>query len=195
MDTVTPSTRSRMMASIHGKDTRPELLIRKALFARGFRFRVNCKDLPGRPDLKLTKHGAVILVHGCFWHGHNCRYFRLPSSNVGFWEDKIRKNRERDLRDVQALRVAGWRVCIVWECATRLVSPGTAVSGLASRISRWIEGRSTFVEFFDAAAMDGRSRPSVRSAKSQVGTNGTMTGFAAERSPPYGATVANHASP
>ncbi|MGD9938596.1 MAG: very short patch repair endonuclease, partial [Clostridia bacterium] len=78
MDTVSPQLRSRMMAGIRGKDTQPERLVRSALFARGFRYRKNCRDLPGRPDLKLTRYRAVILIHGCFWHGHDCRYFRLP---------------------------------------------------------------------------------------------------------------------
>jgi DNA mismatch endonuclease (patch repair protein) len=113
MDTVSGETRSRMMAAIHGTDTKPERLVRWALFARGFRYRKNCRDLPGRPDIKLTRYRAIIFVHGCFWHGHNCRNFRLPGSNKEFWVAKITRNRERDMHDVTALLGSGWRVCIV----------------------------------------------------------------------------------
>ena len=119
MDSVSPEDRSRIMASIRGRDTEPERLLRSALHRLGFRFRVDARDLPGRPDLKLTRHGAVIFVHGCFWHGHDCEAFRLPSSNLPFWLAKIQANRERDLRAALALREAGWRVCVVWECALR----------------------------------------------------------------------------
>ena len=105
------------MAGIHGTDTKPERLVRAALFAAGFRYRKNCGDLPGQPDIKLTRYRVVILVHGCFWHGHACRYFRLPGCNSEFWAKKIGLNRERDARDIIALTGTGWRVCVVWECA------------------------------------------------------------------------------
>ena len=118
-DTVTPATRSQMMAGIKGKNTRPELAIRSALHRRGFRFRLHRKDLPGRPDLVFAGRGAVIFVHGCFWHGHDCHLFRWPKSREDFWRDKIIKNNERDRQQRKALAEAGWRIGTVWECALK----------------------------------------------------------------------------
>jgi len=118
-DTVTPATRSRMMAGIKGKNTRPELIIRSALHRRGFRFRLHRKDLPGKPDLVFAGRGAVIFVHGCFWHGHDCHLFRWPKSREEFWRDKIGRNIERDRRQYQALTEAGWRIGTVQECALK----------------------------------------------------------------------------
>lgn len=120
-DVVTPAVRSAMMSRIRGKDTQPELLLRRGLFRRGVRFRLHSASLPGRPDLVIRKHNTVILVHGCFWHAHqSCAYFRIPSGNRQFWVDKLGGNRERDARSVENLRTAGWRVAVVWECACRL---------------------------------------------------------------------------
>ena len=184
MDTFTPEIRSRVMAAIRGRDTSPELFVRRALFARGFRFRVDCRDLPGRPDLKLTKHGAVILVHGCFWHGHHCRYFRPPTSNVAYWEAKILRNRERDLRDVQALRALGWRVCVVWECATRLGKSEAAAAKLTDGIAAWILGTSHFVEFFDKQSLKDAGGRTAK-ASYRFGRKSRFGEFAAERQPGY----------
>lgn len=117
-DVVDPATRSRMMAGIRGKNTKPELMIRKALHARGFRYRLHCK-LPGKPDLCLPKYKAVILVHGCFWHGHDCHLFRWPSTRPEFWREKIARNRAVDARAEEALLAKGWRVATVWECALK----------------------------------------------------------------------------
>ena len=115
-DVVDPATRSRMMSGIRGKNTKPELMIRKALHARGFRYRLHC-DLPGKPDICLPKHRAVIFVHGCFWHGHDCaRGSRKPRANADYWTAKLARNVVRD-RDVAArLTDDGWRVVTVWEC-------------------------------------------------------------------------------
>lgn len=118
-DTVTPATRSRMMAGIKGKNTRPELAIRSALHRRGFRFRLHRKDLPGKPDLVFAGRDAVIFVHGCFWHGHDCHLFRWPKSREEFWRDKIGRNIERDRRQLEALAEAGWRIGMVRECALK----------------------------------------------------------------------------
>ncbi len=118
-DTVTPATRSRMMAAVKGKNTKPELVIRSALHARGFRFRLHRKDLPGRPDLVFTGRGAVIFIHGCFWHGHDCHLFRWPKSREDFWRDKVGTNIKRDRRQRAALAEAGWRIGVVWECALK----------------------------------------------------------------------------
>lgn len=107
------------MSGIRGKNTKPELAVRKALFAQGFRYRLHVKNLPGKPDIVLPKYRTVIFVHGCFWHGHNCRLFRIPSSNRAFWRAKIRRNQENDRKAVGALRKGGWRVISVWECGLR----------------------------------------------------------------------------
>jgi len=107
-----------MMSGIRGKNTKPELLIRKALHARGFRYRLHC-DLPGKPDICLPKHRAVIFVHGCFWHGHGCHLFKWPSTRPEFWRAKIGRNREVDEQALSKLNELGWRTCVVWECATK----------------------------------------------------------------------------
>jgi len=119
-DVVDRATRSRMMAGIRGVNTRPELRLRSALHRLGFRFRVHDQRLPGRPDLVLPRHRAAIFVHGCFWHRHEgCHWCTTPASNSEFWSAKFAANVERDLRHQEALREAGWRVAVVWECALR----------------------------------------------------------------------------
>ena len=119
-DIVDRKTRSRMMAGIKGKDTKPELALRRALHARGFRFRLHAKDIPGRPDLVFPKHSAVVFVHGCFWHRHvNCRYTTTPSTRPEFWQTKFEANVARDSGFRAMLLESGWRVATVWECALR----------------------------------------------------------------------------
>ena len=111
------------MAAIKGKDTKPEMIVRKYLFSRGLRDRVQGKKLPGRPDIVLPKYKTVVFVDGCFWHGHEgCRYFRLPKSNVDFWREKIERNVARDARNEADLQALGWRVIRVWECDIRAVA-------------------------------------------------------------------------
>ena len=107
------------MSRVKGKNTKPELHVRSLLHRAGFRFRLSSKEVQGKPDIVLPKYKAVILVHGCFWHGHDCYRFSWPKSNRGFWKKKIEGNRERDARYIKELNKAGWRVCIVWECALR----------------------------------------------------------------------------
>ncbi|MBK8973912.1 MAG: DNA mismatch endonuclease Vsr [Hahellaceae bacterium] len=118
-DIVDQNTRSRMMANIKAKNTKPEVAIRSALHRKGYRFRTHRKDLPGRPDIVLPKHCAVVFVNGCFWHGHSCSLFKWPKTRVCFWQQKILSNKERDRRNINKLREIGWRVCTVWECSTR----------------------------------------------------------------------------
>lgn len=118
-DTVSTAVRSRMMAAVKSKNTKPELAIRSALHRRGFRFRLHRKDLPGRPDLVFAGRRAVIFVHGCFWHGHDCHLFRWPKSREEFWRDKIGTNIARDKRQYWALTEASWRIGTVWECALK----------------------------------------------------------------------------
>ena len=120
---MTPEQRSRCMAAIKGKDTKPELIVRKYLFSRGLRFRVQVRKLSGNPDIVLPKYKTVIFVNGCFWHGHEgCKYFRLPKSNVEFWEAKIERNVARDVRNEAELKALGWRVVRVWECEIKTVA-------------------------------------------------------------------------
>ena len=108
------------MAAIRGKDTKPEILVRKFLFSKGLRYRLNNRKLPGSPDIVLKKYKTVIFVDGCFWHGHEgCKYFRLPKSNTPFWEAKITRNIERDKETTQALTALGWKVISIWECDLR----------------------------------------------------------------------------
>jgi len=107
------------MSRIRSKDTKPELAVRSILHRLGYRFRLHRKDLPGRPDIVLPRHKKVVLVHGCFWHGHTCRLASKPKSNAGYWSDKILKNKERDARNLAALQAAGWTVLELWECDVR----------------------------------------------------------------------------
>ena len=119
-DVVSPEKRSQMMAGIRGQDTKPEITIRSLLFAKGYRFRLRRKDLPGKPDIVLPKHNAAIFVHGCFWHGHaQCNLFRMPKSKKEFWSKKISGNIVRDEIAIAKLLEDGWRVCTVWECALK----------------------------------------------------------------------------
>ena len=108
--------RHKIMSAIHSQDTKPELIVRRYLFAHGFRYRLNSKRLPGKPDIVLRKYRTVILVNGCFWHGHDCEEFRPPHTNVSFWENKIRRNKERDIEVRHKLGAMGWHVITIWEC-------------------------------------------------------------------------------
>ena len=111
------------MAAIRGRDTKPEMIVRKYLFSRGLRYRVQVRKLPGTPDIVLPKWRAVVFVDGCFWHGHEgCRFFKMPKSNVEFWERKINHNRARDIADDAVLQMMGWRVIRVWECEIKNVA-------------------------------------------------------------------------
>jgi DNA mismatch endonuclease (patch repair protein) len=105
-----------MMSGIRGKDTRPEMIVRRALHAAGFRYRLHVKTLPGKPDIVLPKYRTVIFVHGCFWHGHDCKYFKWPKTRPEFWKEKIEKNIQRDCKSYQILQEDRWRVITIWEC-------------------------------------------------------------------------------
>ena len=133
------------MAGIRGAHTRPEMLLRRGLFAEGFRYRLHTKGLPGKPDLVFPRYEAVLFAHGCFWHGHDCRLFRMPASRREFWEAKIARNRVVDARNEAALREAGWRCGVVWECAlkgkTRLPYPD-----VIARCSAWLRSRKSSLE-------------------------------------------------
>lgn len=140
-DVVDAATRSRMMAGIRGKDTRPEMILRRGLHARGFRFRLHDRRLPGSPDLVFPGRRAVIFVHGCFWHGHDCHLFRLPATRQEFWRAKIEGNAARDAATEDALVGAGWRVLTIWECALK-GRERLPVEAMLDRVSAWLAAGS-----------------------------------------------------
>ncbi|NCT66625.1 MAG: DNA mismatch endonuclease Vsr [Rhodanobacteraceae bacterium] len=131
------------MKRVKRSDTKPEVTLRKALHRLGFRYVIGDKRLPGTPDLVLPKHKAVVFVHGCFWHGHECRQGRTPSSNVNYWAPKIAANRARDARKVKALLHLGWRVFTVWECELKQAVALDTAKQLASQINNQSNGPST----------------------------------------------------
>jgi DNA mismatch endonuclease (patch repair protein) len=141
-----------MMSGIRGKDTKPELLIRKGLHARGVRYRLHAKGLPGRPDIYLPKFNAVIFVHGCFWHGHDCKYFKVPKTRPEFWLEKIGSNRIRDMRNWQALEEKGVRILIVWECAVRSVLARGCIDELVDEVHGWLKSDSQTKQIRDKEA-------------------------------------------
>ena len=117
MDVLTTQQRHKNMASIRSANTKPEVLVRKYLWKRGFRYRLNNSRLPGHPDIVLRKYRTCVCVNGCFWHGHeDCKYFRLPKTNTAFWEKKIKRNKERDKEEQRELAKMGWHCITVWEC-------------------------------------------------------------------------------
>jgi DNA mismatch endonuclease (patch repair protein) len=140
-DLVPPHVRSRIMSAIRGKNTKIELGVRKALFGLGYRYRLHARSLPGKPDIVLPKHHAVIFVNGCFWHGHNCSLFRLPKTNTGFWRHKIATNRKGDTKALLELAAMGWRTFTVWECSLR-GKDRNQVAAVCRRLDRWIRSRS-----------------------------------------------------
>ena len=118
-DIVTPEVRSRIMSAVRSRGTRPELAVRRLLHQSGFRYRLHRRDLPGTPDITLPRFGAVVFVHGCFWHGHGCALFKWPATREEFWERKIHGNINRDAKARVKLLESGWRVLVIWECALR----------------------------------------------------------------------------
>lgn len=130
------------MSGIKGKDTTPEVALRKALHRRGLRYKLHDRGLPGRPDLVFPSRNAVIMVNGCFWHAHDgCPYFKIPATRTEFWRAKLLANRERDQRNLDLLQGAGWRVAVVWECATRKDFDSTV-----DQIEVWLKGTSRRVD-------------------------------------------------
>ena len=143
-DVVTSAIRSRMMAGIKGKNSKPEIIVRQLLHGAGFRYRLHRRDLPGTPDIVLPGRKIAIFVQGCFWHAHlGCRYAKIPSTRADFWTAKLQGNVERDKRAQDQLSAMGWRVLLIWECSTR--HPGTS-EHLKSQILEWIRGNDGFGE-------------------------------------------------
>ncbi|WP_232831504.1 very short patch repair endonuclease [Pseudogemmobacter bohemicus] len=139
------------MQAIRGADTGPEMLLRRGLHGLGFRYRLQARDLPGRPDLVLPKHRVVIFANGCFWHGHGCALFRWPATREAFWRTKIGGNVARDARNLAALEAQGWRIAIIWECA--LKGRGRLPEGAAvARLAAWITEGGQRIEIAAQAA-------------------------------------------
>jgi len=143
VDVVDKATRSRMMAGIRGKDTKPEVDLRRALHRKGLRYRLHVSGLPGRPDIVLPRHRAAIQVHGCFWHRHQqCVFCTTPASNADFWKPKFRETLKRDKQNLRSLRKLGWRVAIVWECSVK--DQGADV--VAQSIAAWLRSDRSYKE-------------------------------------------------
>lgn len=145
VDVVDHKTRSRMMSNIRAANTKPELVARRSLHARGYRYRLHANGFPGKPDLVLPKYRTVIFVHGCFWHRHECRLFKWPSTREAFWRDKLTKNAARDMRNIDALRAAGWRVLVIWECALK-GADSARLKAVIDKAERFIVSSSEFLE-------------------------------------------------
>lgn len=140
-DIVSPEKRSEMMSGIRAKDTKPEMRVRKALFSRGYRYRLHRRDLPGTPDIVLAGRRVAIFVHGCFWHGHaGCSLAKVPSTRADFWKRKFELNQQRDDAAIGALLEAGWRVLVVWECFVRATK---TEEKLATALSSWLESANS----------------------------------------------------
>jgi DNA mismatch endonuclease, patch repair protein len=137
-DIVDVATRSRMMAGIQSKNTKPEIVIRKALHTRGFRYSLHSSHLPGKPDIVMPKWRVVIFVHGCFWHWHGCHLSKIPATRTAFWTAKLAANQKRDALATQQLLAANWRVATVWECATRGKSALDNLAKLIEHLTFWI---------------------------------------------------------
>ncbi len=136
-DRLTPEKRHANMAAIHGRNTGPEMIVRRYLWGQGFRYLHNASRLPGHPDIVLRKYRMCIFIHGCFWHGHEgCRYYREPKTNTEFWREKVRRNQERDQRVKQALRAMGWRCMTIWECELKPDRRQQTLESLAYTLSR-----------------------------------------------------------
>lgn len=175
VDVVTPEVRSRMMSLIRNRNTKPEQVVRRGLWAKGFRYRLHGRNLPGRPDLVLSKWRTVVFVNGCFWHAHEgCRYFRVPSSRPDFWKAKLSANRERDSAVIARLQQRGWNVVTVWECALRL-DPAAAVDEVATQIQEGGTG-SRHVEVRALMPTTGSNHDQLsRFGTESPGTNSTIS--------------------
>jgi len=157
VDRLSREQRSKNMSSIRSKDTQPEMAIRRGLHARGFRYRLHSSAFAGKPDLVLSKYHAVIWIHGCYWHGHDCGEVKLASSNKAYWVPKIETNRSRDIRNRVAVDSAGWRHLTVWECSFRRKG-SIVLDEVLSLVERWLLSNSSSAEL-----IRGSSGPDLRS--------------------------------
>ena len=151
VDRISPEQRSDLMSRIRGTNTQPELQIRHALFRRGYRYRLHRRDLPGNPDLVFPKFQAVIFVHGCFWHKHNCKLFRMPKTRTDYWSAKFEQNQLRDRKFSSALREQGWRCLTIWECALRGTN-SIGVDRICDQVESWLNSEDTLMEIQGASS-------------------------------------------
>lgn len=145
-DVFTQNKRSEIMSKIRSRDTKPEILIRKFLHANGYRYRVNVRNMPGHPDIVLPRYKSIIFVHGCFWHGHedtNCRFSRIPKTNILYWSNKIKNNQIRHFKNVIKLQKLGWYVLTVWECKLRGANKHILLKEIANKISANLNSKSS----------------------------------------------------
>ena len=148
-DVLTPEQRRLVMSRIRGKNTKPEMILRRGLHGRGLRYRLHGSDIPGKPDLVFPRYRVVFFVHGCFWHGHGCSLFRWPKARATFWRNKINRNLERDRNVLAALKAGEWRALVVWECALR-GRHRRAMPDVLSRAEAFIrQGRASFAEIVE----------------------------------------------
>ena len=147
------------MSRVRGGNTKPEMVLRRGLHARGLRYRIHPREVPGKPDIVLPRHRAVILIHGCFWHGHDCSLFRWPATRPEFWRNKIEGNRKRDSKTLAELQVAGWRVIVIWECALRRRSR-IPISDVLNNCEHFIRSSQEVLEVVEGhpPAPEGRSK-------------------------------------
>ncbi|MBU4175784.1 MAG: very short patch repair endonuclease [Actinobacteria bacterium] len=159
MDNVKKETRSRMMSAVRDKNTKLEIEIRRRLFAKGFRFRIHRKDLPGTPDIVFPRYNAIIFVHGCFWHMHGCPRSRLPDTRQAWWKAKLEDNKRRDEAAVRDLEDAGWRVMLIWECGYRRkgVRESEALDEMAEAAAVFLESQTLYTEIPQIAVTDMQS--------------------------------------
>jgi DNA mismatch endonuclease (patch repair protein) len=136
-DVVTKEKRSAMMGAIRGRNTRPEMAVRQGLHSLGFRYRLHDKKIAGKPDLVLPRYNAVIFVHGCFWHRHDCHLFKWPQTRQEFWKEKINGNIKRDTRNLEKLKKEGWRILTVWECALK-GKHKLGTDDLLTQVTEWL---------------------------------------------------------
>ena len=136
-DSITSTQRHANMAAIHGKDTKPEMVVRRYLWGHGFRYRINHPRLPGKPDIVMRKYRTCIFVNGCFWHGHEgCRYYTIPKTNTEFWVNKVKRNKERDLKVQYELAAMGWHSITIWECELKPVKREATLKSLAYTLNK-----------------------------------------------------------
>lgn len=145
-DKLTPQQRHTNMAAIHGKDTKPEIMVRRYLWGHGFRYRLNHPRLPGKPDIVMRKYRTCIFVNGCFWHGHEgCKYYTVPKTNTEFWVNKVHRNKERDVKVQQELALMGWHSITIWECELKPATREKTLDSLAYTLNKiFLQDRIVF---------------------------------------------------
>jgi len=151
-DVHSPQIRSKNMRAIRAANTRPEIVVRRALHALGFRFRLHVRELPGKPDLVFPRYKAIVFINGCFWHKHACHLFRWPGDNAEKWRVKLAGNQERDRRDIASLLALDWRVLICWECALR-GKERIGIDEAAQQIAAWLHSGNSFTEISSQLSM------------------------------------------